>query len=575
MLDTATLEHNKPNQRSKKAVKPGSDAGTVTLHWLTVISLIVSLLTGLRISADGLTNHWAAALDPILPQGEIWTWHIAASITLIASTAAYFIYVRRAVLGARNAPSRLKTLTPPTTSRLRWRAINVALHWFAYAAILALTVTGIALYLGYASLFLTLHTWLAWAMLAYIAIHSLTHFLYGGIAQLLRLFRPEPLLESFQTKVWPFGIAMIVAITTAAAAVGLDWTTRPTITALAITSTPTLDGVLDEPFWAMAETATIETHQGANLGGTGSSSVSIKATVNEDTIHFAFLWQDPTRSLMRSPVVKSDDGWRVISTGAAQADVNDYYEDKFAVLFSLNDQLGGGGSTYLGKDPLPNYPKSPHQRGLHYTDDGRILDLWQWKSSRGGMLGYVDDMHFGPPLKATPAQEQGKKRYAAGYTSDPGKAIYEYNYIADGANGYDSPVRLKRLPRDLAAMRLALGRLPRGADGDNAEGSKWWMTRDDSVPYHPALDAAIPIGTVLPTTLNIHQYNGDRADLSGGARWRDGIWTLEVSRKRDTGSPYDMAFHKGRTIYVWLSVFDHNQTRHTRHQRPVTLVIPN
>ena len=122
-------------------------------------------------------------------------------------------------------------------------------------------------------------------------------------------------------------------------------------------------------------------------------------------------------------------------------------------------------------------------------------------------------------------------------------------------------------------MRYNLGTIPAHADGQNTVDSRWWMTAGDSVPYSASLDAAIPVGTVLPTTLNIHKYEGDRAHLSAGARWNEGHWTLEVSRKLDTGSPYDIAFQPGSRIYLWVSVFDHNQTRHTRHQRPIVLDI--
>ena len=38
------------------------------------------------------------------------------------------------------------------------------------------------------------------------------------------------------------------------------------------------------------------------------------------------------------------------------------------------------------------------------VDNSSILDVWQWKASRGGMLGYVDDQHFGPPTEPKPAE---------------------------------------------------------------------------------------------------------------------------------------------------------------------------
>ncbi|MEL6505875.1 MAG: ethylbenzene dehydrogenase-related protein [Pseudomonadota bacterium] len=577
--DGQTFENSPLPPQSPAPVrdKLGSDGGTIVLHWLTVLSMVASLLTGLRISADGINAPWAAGLTALLPQGEIWTWHLVASLVLTFTIGAYYIYVRRGDLGARNGPRRFKTLTPPTNTRLRWRAINVALHWLAYGAIAALTVTGALLYLGHGGMSLTVHRALAWTMLFYILVHTLAHFFYGGIEQLLRLFRPRPLMETPSSKAWPMACALGIGTVVAGGLYAADLGTRDTVTVVKVQTAPALDGVLDDPVWQWAKPASTRTHQGANLGaskpGEGVSLVTTRAVRDDTHIYFAFQWQDPTRSLMRNPLIKKEDGWHVMAQRAAEADVVDYYEDKFAVLFAHADKPGGAGSTFLGEDTLPAHAKSPHRRGMHYTVDGRMLDLWQWKATRGGLLGHTDDMHIGPPKAASAAQKAGDKRYAAGYDADPGKKIYEYNYKTPTRAAYNGPVEIKRLPRDLAGMRLQLGTVPKDADGQNDSGSQWWFTRDNSVPYDPGLDAAIPVGTILPSTLNIHTYAGDRADLSSGAKWKDGVWTLEVARKLDTKSAFDTAFIPGTSLYAWVSVFDHNQIRHTRHQRPITLKI--
>ena len=68
-------------------------------------------------------------------------------------------------------------------------------------------------------------------------------------------------------------------------------------------------------------------------------------------------------------------------------------------------------------------------------------------------------------------------------------------------------------------------------------------------------------------------YEGDRAQIRGAAKWKDGYWTLEMSRDLKTGSKFDHDFVPGKDLYMWLNVFDHTQTRHTRHQRPIRLVV--
>src|SRR5207237_10372852 len=58
--------------------RPRSDWGTIALHWTLVASILVSLATGLRLAADDENNWFARLLNPILPQGEIWTPHFVA-----------------------------------------------------------------------------------------------------------------------------------------------------------------------------------------------------------------------------------------------------------------------------------------------------------------------------------------------------------------------------------------------------------------------------------------------------------------------------------------------------------------
>jgi hypothetical protein len=48
---------------------------------------------------------------------------------------------------------------------------------------------------------------------------------------------------------------------------------------------------------------------------------------------------------------------------------------------------------------------------------------------------------------------------------------------------------------------------------------------------------------------------------------------MVASRALDTRSKYDQPFLPGRDLYIWVAVFDHTQTRHTRHPRPVRLSV--
>ncbi len=547
-----------------------SDIGTVALHWTTAIATFVCLATGLRIASDALNAPISQFLSPILPQGEIWSVHFIAGLVLFFGSTAYVFYIRRSGMSRRSALKRTVVLTMPAAPRLKWAAVNVILHWVLYALIAVMTVTGTLLYLGYGGLVVRVHTITAFSVIVYIVLHLVSHFNYGGFDQLLRIFRPARLVKNRSVKPMPLLVACLSGLIVGAGASAFDWSTRDVLTIRTIAGGPDLDGKLDDAVWADAPPVMIRTHQGEALGGSGTSTVEVRAVRDADHIYFAFRWNDPTRSIRRMPLIKKEDGWYVLQDRAGQADVNTFYEDKFAVAFSHSWNYGGGDSTHLGARPLGDKPGSAHGRGLHYTTDGSHIDLWQWKSTRGGLLGMVDDMVFGPPREANDAHWAGRARYKAGYAADPGIPAYASNYRT-GEAGYNGPVSVPRLPKNLAATRAAMG--PHALDPEEslAEGARWWMTEDESVPYSQQADAGIPVGTVIPGLLITGRYEGDRADVTGGARWEDGFWTLETKRKLVSASKYDVSFGTEDTIYMWVSVFDHTQIRHTRHQRPVRL----
>jgi hypothetical protein len=45
-----------------------------------------------------------------------------------------------------------------------------------------------------------------------------------------------------------------------------------------------------------------------------------------------------------------------------------------------------------------------------------------------------------------------------------------------------------------------------------------------------------------------------------------------MSRELDARSPYDVAIDDD--TFLWVAVFDHTQTRHSRHLRPLRIEVP-
>jgi cytochrome b subunit of formate dehydrogenase len=555
------------------AQPPRTDVGTLVLHWATAIAFVVSLFTGIRIAADALHAPVSKWLSPILPQGQIWTWHFYAGLTLFFCTAAYFIYMRRSGLASRNALKKTRVMVMPVASKMRFGGLNVLLHWAAYVIVGVMTITGIFLYLGHGGWLVQLHSYVAFIGLGYIFIHAVAHYLYGGWWQVFRVFRPAQLVLTQAVKPKPLLIAACVGVVAAAAVASSDLLTRDTLTIRRVAKAPDPKKLLDDPVWAGVTPARIHTQQGINLGGTGESLVEVRAVHDGKKVYFAFRWEDPSRSVRREPLIKKADGWHIIADNTYTDDVTTFYEDKFAVIFSTVDDFGSGGVSHLGPKPLAEYQGSRNGRGFHYTD-GHMVDMWQWKASRGGLFGEIDDMYIGPPRAPTPMEVEKINRYQAGYWGDPGDTPYTYNFKLYKPSEYteDMPVEILRLPKDYKQINKEMGSWDPSPNGSVDDGSKWWMFLDETVPYSKEDDAKIPVGTIIPAVLITGKHEGDRYDTKAAAHWADGHWTLVVSRDLKTGSKYDQDFVPGKDLYMWVAVFDHTQTRHTRHVRPVKIV---
>jgi hypothetical protein len=258
--------------------------------------------------------------------------------------------------------------------------------------------------------------------------------------------------------------------------------------------------------------------------------------------------------------VKTDSGWKLLHSNYFANDENEFYEDKFAVMLARSP-VAGGGTVRLGPKPLADKPGPDNGLGLHATEDGSLADVWHWKSVRSGALNQIDDNHFGPPLPAKPG------RYTGGYGQDP-KSAGGFDQNFERIPGREQ-VRIKYLPRDLAALKTRMGRFE--PDTEKSDTGFYSMALANVVPWSAERDAQIPVGTVIPSVVYDKPFAGDRGDVAAYAQWKDGHWTLEVSRLLDTGSKFDQPIVTG--MFLWVAVFDHNQVRHTRHIHPLKLAL--
>jgi hypothetical protein len=607
-----------------------TDYGTVILHWLFVAAFAVALFSGLRIATESPERTWINLFDVLLPRNSVWTAHMQAAVALVALALAYTVYVIRSGLGRRIQLDRVRLRGLFGRGQSRLSAVNACLYWIFFVTMLALLVSGGLLYFGlYSGYDVAMLHWVGtWVILVFAALHVVTQYKSGGAAQLLRIFRPAPLpapparldavellnllveqqaahpiqpgddtgdAQANETGAVPrervrktksrnptlqanaFVVAAAAAIAGASMIVAAD---RMSVDSLQIhridpAAAPILDGDTSDRAWRDIKPFSMLTSEGGNFDGKGETRIEIRAVHDGNWAYFLFTWEDQTRSLKQLPLVKQADGWHLLRSGYDIGDEHDYNEDKFSVLLTTSDAtLAGDHTFHAGPHPIPNAPATMTGRGLHFTEAGYV-DVWQWKATSGGPTGWIDDAHVGPPADPTPMQAANIMPYKGGFAPDPGTANYRDNFTvtADNADGtYRSHlIAPLRLPRDIAEVTAAMGSIDLDPNHGESDGARWFMTAAESVPYSADADARLPIGTVIPGVIVDGEFSGDRADIRCAARWASGHWALEVARRLDTSSKYDVPIRSG--VFMRVAAFDHSQIRHTRHVRPIRLEV--
>ncbi|KNC68609.1 hypothetical protein AC626_03680 [Pseudoalteromonas rubra] len=492
----------------------------VLLHALVILLVVCSLLTGLRFSL--LTQDWLMVISPLLPEGDLYPWHIASASILSVLAISYL------------------SLSLWRPYRSNPNQYHLWVNRLGYLIILSLLCSGWFLWAGvYVAQMQPLHFYSVWLLLLYLLIHGWIYFIQYGKRVLFAL------LPSHIEKQGALILASVCIL-----GFLLFTSTRYSADTLEVASlSPSefidIDGHGDETHWTRAPVYTIETHGGANFND-GRSTIRVQALANQYESYFLIRWTDPSMSTNHLPLLKTKAGWKIQQNGFYQFDERTFYEDKLAVMLSRSCSSGADNTTYLGHRPLEGKPPNWHGKGFHASMDGQIRDLWHWKAVRTNDMYQADDNFFGPPALV----QQGQRRYTAGYQPDGKESgAYVMNW-----QWYTSETVIpKRLPDE---DNVHLNVLP-------------WF---GSTPYHKKKDMFVPGSKLSSILYRSNRFEGDRADVRARGSWDSGIWTLELVRKHNTGSLHDVPLESGTCM--WFSAFDHAQVAHTRHIRPAILRYP-
>lgn len=519
------------------------------LHLLAIISILISLLTGLRIAI--LEHAYLLQFSRLLPQGELHTLHFFSACVFSLCAISYLVLrIRGQVYSLSNVRKRNRSIRYHLlVGRLLYVIclVSITSGWVLFAENVDFNK----------SLLLFLHYMAALFFILYLLLHAGAWFIELGQNVFLRTLSPLKQFKKIRQKnslLWlTCGLFFLIPIVWMLAQ-GVSQHTL-VIGRIDINQRIQINGRADEPSWQQATPITVFTHGGANFEN-GSTPITLKALHNGAELFMHVEWDDPNESLTHLPLYKTQAGWKIQQNGFHTFNETQYYEDKLAIIIAENCDFAAAGTAHLGPQPLPDKPRHWSGQGYHYSDN-RIVDLWHWKAVRTNHMRLMDDNYIGEP----DIVRAGNRRYSAGYKTDARESgAYKMNWK------WYSPGNVE--PKRLPVKEQWLKPYQPGGDIKQAE-VPWVMPWFDGEPYRKSIDT-YPAGTVLPSILyTSNRFEGDRAQVHAFATWQAGKWSLELFRKLNTDSDNDIPIQDG--VCLWVAAFDRSQIAHTRHVRPVKL----
>jgi Ethylbenzene dehydrogenase len=308
-----------------------------------------------------------------------------------------------------------------------------------------------------------------------------------------------------------------------------------TVTAVKAATAPDSRAGAADPAWARAEALSVPLAGGANFNG-GKTTATIKALYVGDTLYMLVQYDDPTQSVRRSPYQKQSDGsWKKLSDQNDKGgDNNLYYEDKFALIWNINNSIRG--FSQMGCMAACHVGEPGKLYGNKYlSSEGELGDIWHMKSIRTGYIGQADDQYLDHTrYNKESAPEAGRK-------SDP-----------KTGGGYDDIKLIDGKPEFMHKSGIPA----------NQPGGTYYLRVEDKAPLD---DSKFKPGDEAASIL-VAPFTGDRGDIAAAIAWNSGKWTTVLSRKLVTGSKYDVQFDNLDGTYEFgIAAFDNAQVRHAFH----------
>lgn len=299
--------------------------------------------------------------------------------------------------------------------------------------------------------------------------------------------------------------------------------------------------------------------------------IIMKAQYDDEYIYFLAEWKDGTESKARDtwyfdPATSlwKQESNKPVFNEAGEKVREAFYEDKFALLFDVNESVPGWdtqtcyASCHTGLTQEEGFAR-------HYTEAaGQVVDMWHWKYARTDFYGTFDDQNqthefVAPPVKngrwsdagvnPSPDNKQALLLDGTGVSVNvpkyaiPGRA--NYGWITKDEIDNNTAKLITAVGSD-GKLTFAGGVIDPVADVNyQRDGANTALYGMPSIWVQPV------IGT------------GSRADILSASMFTGNGWVLEFKRKLDTGDhAKDVTFDITKEYPFGLGIFENAAIAH-------------
>ncbi len=161
-------------------------------------------------------------------------------------------------------------------------------------------------------------------------------------------------------------------------------------------------------------------------------------------------------------------------------------------------------------------------------NQGKFLDLWQWRAARSNPVGYAGDDFVFEYRKSDDGMQPFK-------TPDEPEWMYDQSITGFKA------IPESRFEEHIRDFPLIIG--------------------ETAVKFDPEVD--FQKGDILSRRV-LRKPEGSAGDVTANGSYANGVWTVELRRKLDTGNPDDKILVPGKTYNIGTGLFD-DHTSNRRH----------